>query len=163
MKLNLYWTLLLAICITQATPSSARADLGHNHADHDRAFLAWAASLKASEGASTPATKSTGDWMEGTVISIDPQKKLIQIQGATTPKSAPEKSEFSIGNPNQFKSIAAGSRVRFKTKLNGQETFISEIEATENKNRAKEYASTQNTRRDTRNQCLACGINTGEG
>ncbi|MGQ0599497.1 MAG: hypothetical protein ACT4O7_19855 [Aquabacterium sp.] len=131
MKFNSCSTILLAICITPATLSSARADLGHNHADHDRAFLAWAASLKASDAASAPSAKSTDEWIEGTVISVDRQKKLIKIQRSVTSKIATEKNEFSVNDPNQLKLISTGSQVRFRTRLIEQEAIISEIETLE--------------------------------
>ncbi|WP_083506112.1 copper-binding protein [Aquabacterium parvum] len=130
MKFKISHSMLGIAYASQVLSTSAWADAGHNHADHDRAFLAWVASIKASEAASGAEATPQDVWREGVVLSVDRQNKLIQIQQKNVPtaKQGDAANEFSIADINLASSIAVGSRVRFQSHLLNKEQVISHLE-----------------------------------
>lgn len=130
-KFDAYLLMRGAACFALVFPTLTMADLGHNHADHDRAFLAWAASLKASDAASGPQSTQIVEWSVGEVLSIDSDGKWIKIRQKTKSAEINEvnvDADYFIGDLKQLPAMRGGLQVRFRSHLLKQVSVISEID-----------------------------------
>jgi hypothetical protein len=87
---------------------NTNADPGHSHANHDRAFLEWADSLKASQA------RVVRTMLVGTIVSVDAKEQVIELSHGANQILGLETgvSKFRYESYDAFVKIQPGQRVR---------------------------------------------------